>query len=125
MRLTPITEEQKHTIQSYLRGYTSNRKLLKMDRYEQQFFSDRRIPNGMPSEIPLARAVMFDVRHFILSLENGDEKLFLYYHYIKEENVANCAELLGISERACYRLKNRALTIAYRQKFSDCLSEAQ
>ncbi len=67
----------------------------------------------MPCEAPLARAKMFDVRHFILSLPNGNEKLLLYFHYIKGESVWRCGELLGVSERAAFRIKARALAMAY------------
>jgi hypothetical protein len=67
------------------------------------------------NEAPLARARMFDVRHFILSLDNSDEKLFLYYHYVKGESVERCSELLGLSRRSGFRMKNRALAMAYSQ----------
>lgn len=113
-----ITAQQKTTIVNYLETYSHNRKLLRMDRYEQEFFSDY-ICNDteMPSEAPLARALMFEVRHFILSLPNCDEKLFLYYHYVKGNTVPRCAELLGISDRSAFRMKNRALELAYENKY--------
>ena len=41
-------------------------------------------------------------------LPNSDEKLLLYYHYVKGENVERCAELLGISRSSGFRLKKRA-----------------
>ncbi len=111
--LMSITTEQRKDIQGYLRGYTTGRKLLRLERYEQEYFGDGNKDDNMPCETPLARAKMFDVRHFVLSLPNGDEKLFLYFHYIKGESVVRCAELLGISERAAFRMKNRALALAY------------
>ncbi len=67
----------------------------------------------MPAEEPLARARMYAVRHFILDLPNGDEKLFLYYHYIKGHSVMRCADMLGVCERSGFRLKHRALAMAY------------
>ncbi len=114
-----ITKQQKEAIDAYLRGYALNKKLLRLERYEQEYFCGKSDGDGnMPTEAPLARARMFDVRHFVLSLGNCDEKLFLYFHYIKGESMPRCAELLGISERSCYRMKNRALQKAYSLKFA-------
>ncbi len=114
-----LNEQQKKSIEGYLKGYSLNKKMLRIQRYEKQFFSEiyeeRR--EDMPKEEPLAKARMFDVRHFILSLDNSDEKLFLYFHYIKDYSVSRCAELLGISERAGFRMKNRALFVAYEKKY--------
>ena len=98
-----------------------NKKMLRMEKYEQQFLSGGRLAehgDGMPLETPLARANMYEVRHFILSLPNSDEKLFLYYHYVKGSPVRTCAELLGISERSAFRLKNRSLELAYINKYT-------
>ena len=98
----------------YLKGYGFNRKLLQLSRYEKQFFSDgdeERIDVG---EEPLARARMFAVRHFIMGLPNGDEKMMLYYHYVRGESVARCAEMLGISRASGFRLRKRALLMAAR-----------
>ena len=64
-------------------------------------------------EAPLARARMYEIRHLINSLPNCDEKLLLYYHYIKGENVERCAELLGISRSSGFRMKKKALVRAY------------
>lgn len=121
--LLPLSKEQKQQIENYLRGYSINRKLLRMDRYHREFMGggetdalgspDREILN----EVPLARAKMFEVRHFILELENSDEKLFLYYHYVKGESVERCSELLGISRRSGFRLKNKALSLAFFRLF--------
>ena len=63
-------------------------------------------------DIALARARMYEIRHFINSLPNCDEKLFLYYRYVRGESVERCAEMLGISRSSAYRLKNRALSLA-------------
>ena len=60
----------------------------------------------------LARAKMYEIRHFILGLPNSDEKLLLYYHYIRCEPVEKCAELFGISRASAFRLKKRALIMA-------------
>ena len=95
-----------------------------MDRYEQEFFSDYAYHDAeMPSEAPLARALMFEVRHFILSLPNCDEKLFLYYHYVKGNTVPRCAELLGIARSSAFRMKKRALGMAIEKAREDGLIE--
>lgn len=111
-----LTTAQKKETESFLNGYTMNKKMLRMEKYEQQFMSSGKLAeygDGMPLQTPLARANMYEVRHFILALPNSDEKLFLYYHYVKGSPVRTCAELLGISERSAFRLKNRALELAY------------
>ncbi len=113
-----LTKQQKGNIEGFLRGYAMNQKMLRMEQYEEQFFRNNKSKDdGMPTEEPLAKARMFAVRHFILSLENSDEKLFLYFHYIKGHTVSRSAEMLGISERAGFRMKNRALFMAYEKKF--------
>ncbi len=116
-----LTKQQKENIEGFLRGYSMNRKMLKMEQYERHFFGggDSRECDGMPLEEPLAKARMFAVRHFILSLDNSDEKLFLYFHYIKGHTVSRAAEMLGISERAGFRLKNRALRLAYERRYCE------
>ena len=103
------TEIQK--IENYLKGYMLNQKLLRLDRYERTYFGYRDSEETIP-DTPIARAKMFEVRHFIMSLENSDEKLLLYYHYIRGETVEKCAELLGISRSSGFRLKKRALAVA-------------
>ena len=95
--------------EDFLKGYRMNGKLLRLERYEREFFGNKGNCDfeGM-GEMPLARARMYEVRHLINSLPNSDEKLLLYYHYIKGENVERCGELLGLSRASAFRLKNRA-----------------
>ena len=78
------TQAEIKRVEDYLKSYRINGKLLRLERYEREYFKD----NGCCDyealgEAPLARARMYEVRHFINSLENCDEKLFLYYHYVK------------------------------------------
>ena len=119
MQHLSITAEQKNMIRAFLEGYSMNKKLMRLDRYKKEFFGDDDKDDLLISETPLARASMFEVRHFILSLPNSDEKLFLYYHYVKGNSVPQCAELLGISERGAFRMKNRALAVAYYKKWGE------
>lgn len=95
--------------ENYLKGYRTNGKLLRLERYEREYFGTKdNCDFEAMGEVPLARARMYEVRHLINSLPNSDEKLFLYYHYIKGENVERCAELLGIARSSGFRLKKRA-----------------
>ena len=113
---TELSAEQRSSIDDYLRGYSTNYKLLRLSRYEQEFLGGSRFDDdgiSAPTEGPLAKARMYEVRHFILSLPNSDEKLLLYYHYVKGESVERCAELIGVSRRTAFRLKSRALAIAH------------
>ena len=104
-------------VENYLLGYGLNRKLLKMDRYEREYYGrGDALDLEAPGEVPLARARMYEVRHFIMSLNNCDEKLFLYYHYVKGESVVRCGELLGISRSGAFRMHHRALRIAALQE---------
>ena len=107
------TSENKKQIENYLKGYSFNKKLLRLDRYERDYFG-RNAETDIEyyGEVPLARARMFEVRHFVMSLENSEEKLLLYYHYIRGEPVERCAELLGVSRASAFRMKNRALILA-------------
>ena len=105
---------QRERIINFLKGYALNRKLLVLDRYEKQFMKASSAEEMLISESSLARPRMYEVRNFIMSLDNSDEKLLLYYHFIKGESVEKCAELLGISRSSGFRLKNRALDMAAR-----------
>ena len=112
-----FNQEDIKTIENYLKGYRLNRKLLRLERYEREYFHPDTEDYESLGEIPLARARMFEVRHFIMELENCDEKLFLYYHYIKGESVERCSELLGISRSSGFRMKKRALALACAKRF--------
>lgn len=112
-----VTKENIKTVDNYLKSYRLNRKLLRLERYEKEYFHPDEADFESLGEVPLARARMFDVRHFIMELENCDEKLLLYYHYIKGESVERCAELLGISRSSGFRMKKRALELASSRYF--------
>ena len=123
MTQAPLGKQEKQMIEAYLLGYSTNRKMLGAEKYlelygEKDGFLSI-VDDEMLHEAPFAKAKMFGVRHFILELENSDEKLFLYYHYVKCESVARCAELLGISRRTGFRLKDRALALAYKKMTQD------
>ena len=98
----------------YLKGYTFNRRLLQISRMEDQYFHIGEREEVEPGEPPLARARMFEIRHFIMGLPNGDEKMLLYYHYVRGETVDRCAQMLGISRASGFRMRRRALLMAAR-----------
>ena len=101
---------------NYLKGYQFNRKLLRIDRYEQEYFTSDYSDIEAFGEAPLARARMFEIRHFVMNMENSEEKLLLYYHYIKGWPVEKCAELLGVSRSTVFRMKKKALRQATEQR---------
>ncbi|MBQ8140138.1 MAG: DUF1492 domain-containing protein [Clostridia bacterium] len=109
-------EEKIRLTDDYLKGYQLNRKLLRLDRYEKEYFHTDEGDVEAFGEAPLARARMFEIRHFIMEMRNCDEKLMLYYHYIKGESVERCAELLGISRSTAFRMKRRALVLAAEKR---------
>ena len=117
--MTEIAREEKRETErdkmiNFLKVYGLNRKLLVLDRYEKQYMKASGAEEMLISEVAFARPRMYEVRNFIMSLENSDEKLLLYYHYVRGEPVEKCAELLGISRSSGFRLKNRALDMAAR-----------
>ena len=106
--------------EDYLKGYRTNGKLLRLERYEREYFGTKdNCDFEAMGEIPLARARMYEVRHLINSLPNCDEKLLLYYHYIKGENVERCAELLGVSRSSAFRMKKRGHEMVARALKTD------
>ena len=98
--------------ENYLKGYALNKKIVRAERYEEEFGGGEREELELLGDIPLARARMFEIRHFIMDMANSDEKLMLYYHYVKGEPVERCGELLGISRSSAFRLKSKALSLA-------------
>lgn len=116
VKTVTVTKTEYDEVENYLRNYGFYKKLLRMDKYEQEYFNSGYTPlsdiRECPSEVTLAHAKMFEVRHFIMSMENSTEKLLLYNHYVKGCSVDRCAELLGISRSSAFRLKKRALVLA-------------
>lgn len=107
-----VSEFEIRKMDNYLKGYALNQKLLRLDRYERTYMGYRDNEDNVTGDAPMARAKMFEIRHFIMSMENCDEKLLLYYHYVRGETVEKCSELLGISRSSGFRLKKRALIMA-------------
>ena len=111
-----ISEAEIKETENYLKGYALNMKLLRLDRYERTYFGYRDGEDCPFNDAPLARARMFEIRHFIMEMKNSDEKLLLYYHYVRCEPVEKCAELLGVSRSSAFRLKKKALAMAAKER---------
>lgn len=110
-RTVEVTPEDIKEVQNYLRYHEFYEKILKLDKYQQEFFCENEPPRAY-GESSMAHARMFEIRHFIMTMQNSNEKLLLYYHYIRGESVERCAELIGISRSSGFRLKKRALALA-------------
>lgn len=54
-------------------------------------------------------AQMYALRSRILSLEDTQQRMFLYHYYIRGLNMNECAQALCVSLRTVSRIKNRAL----------------
>ena len=108
---SPVTE-----VEHYLTSYRLLCRMIEMNRYERSFFAS----SGRTREDPLEeseaylQARMYEIREFILSIGECDEKLFLYYYYVHGESVDRCAELLAVSRSTAYRLRKSALVLAAR-----------
>ena len=113
IRKNETNDEQKELMRNYLSSYRFCRRLLAMKNYEDKYFDTMEWESESPAEFTVIRAKMYDVRHFILSMPNGNAKLFLYYHYVRCHSVEKCAELLGISRSSAFRLKRNAIDQAF------------
>lgn len=111
-----VKDEEIKITENYLKSYLLNKKLVKLERYEREYFSgsDERDIEAF-GELPLAKPRMYDVRHFIMGLPNCDEKLILYFHYVKGQSIEKCGELLGISRSSAFRKKRDALVLAAKK----------
>ncbi|MBQ8850805.1 MAG: hypothetical protein IJ011_10770 [Clostridia bacterium] len=111
-----ISKAEIKETEDYLNGYALNMKLLRLCKYEKDVSLRDGEENETFGDELLARAKMFEVRHFIMGLKNSNEKLLLYYRYVRGETVERCAVLLGISRSSAYRLRDRALILAAEQR---------
>lgn len=108
----PIDNEEAEKMKNYLSGYKLSRDLLTLESYEREFLCEHGWSTERPGELSLARARMFEIRNFILSLPNSTEKILLYLHYINCEPIERCASIMNLSRSSAFRLKNRAIELA-------------
>ena len=107
-----LNESSLEEIKEYLSGYKLCRDLLELEKYEREFLRSREWASERPGDLSLARAKMFEIRHFILELPNSNEKILLYLHYIDCEPIERCGDIMGISRSSAFRLKKKALALA-------------
>lgn len=112
----PISPDKLDEMKNFLSGYKLSRDLLELEKYEREFLRSREWANERPGDLSLARAKMFEIRHFILSLPNSSEKILLYLHYIDCEPIERCASIMSISRSSAFRLKRKALALACKHK---------
>jgi hypothetical protein len=104
-----INEDIIRQTDTYLKAYMLNRRMLQLNIYEYKQSLNSEWEEESPGELSMARARMFEIRHNIMSLDNCDEKLMLYYHYIKGETIERCSELIGVSRSSGFRMNRRGL----------------
>ena len=100
-------------VENFLRGYVSNKRQLKLEKYEAIYFGRARgVDEAWYHEPEKAKERMDRVHSFVTEMDNGEEKLLLYFHYVRGESIEKCAELLGVSRSTAFRLRKRALRMA-------------
>ena len=115
MEKASVSEEEIRVMENYLKGYAFHEKMTEMDEISRRFFEGGIVGLG-EMDISLGRVRQFEIRHFLMGMENSMEKLFLYYHYVKGDSVERCAILLGVSRSTAFRLRHRALALAVIHK---------
>lgn len=115
IKKTEKTEEIEK-IKNYLCGYKLYRSILELEKYEREFIHSHQWTSERPGDITLAKAQMFEIRHFVLDLPNSNEKIILYLHYIDCEPIERCADIMNISRSSAFRLKKKALALAASYK---------
>ncbi len=111
-KLFKISDTEIEEMRNYLCGYKLASDLLALDKYEKEFIRSKEWETERPGDISLSRVKMFEIRHFILSLPNSNEKILLYLHYIDCEPIERCGNIMGISRSSAFRLKKKALALA-------------
>lgn len=107
----PMTEKEmdrtpRGEAENTLKEYGLLEKQLRASRYEREFFGRK-----TSGEEAFLQAKQYAIRKRIYDLPNCPEKLFLDLHYLRGHSVEKCAELMDISRRTAFRLKNRAIDL--------------
>ena len=108
-------------MKKYFEGYGASKKLLRMMKYEKDYFPHENeddsedillVPGG---DETMLKAKMYDIRRFIVGMDDGNEKTLLFYHYIKGFSVEKCSEMMDIGRTSAFRLKKKALLSAAKR----------
>ena len=78
-----LTDTQNKKTENFLLGYRKNKLMLQIEKYEEdnydEFETDKFEEDpDVTNELIGARMEMYKIRHFIMDLPNGEEKLLLY-----------------------------------------------
>ncbi|MBQ8207255.1 MAG: DUF1492 domain-containing protein [Clostridia bacterium] len=120
-------------VRKFLESYGASKSILRMMQYEKEYFSEESRENDCDALLvpygdeALLKSKMYSVRRFINNLDDGKEKAFLLYHYIKGYTVEKCAEMMDIGRTSAFRLKKRALSAAaekYAKKINNISTAA-
>lgn len=103
-------------INRYLRDYRRTYSLMKSSAMTRKYLENTDLDDDSAETV--YRAKMFEIRAFVLSIDQTPEKMLLYYYYIKGFTLDKCAKILGISRRSVYRLKLKALDLALEKYLS-------
>lgn len=106
-------EKSRADINRYLRDYRRTYSMLKSSSLTRKYSGEDAY--RADADEAVFRARMFEIRAFVLSIEQTPEKMLLYYYYIKGFTLDKCAKILGISRRSVYRLKIKALDLALQK----------
>ena len=104
----PNTAEVRQFLQSYL----YNSRMLRGNRYARTYFGNQPESEKTVCDDPFIKAAMHTVRHFVLTLPDRREKMFLYYRYLCGYTVEKCAEIMEVSTRTAFRIAADALIFA-------------
>ena len=108
-------EEIKKT-RDYLRQYSVFRKLWEKSVEDKISFGNptenEKDPDTNESCQGFAISKMFEIRRFVMSIRNSNERTLLFLYYIHGENFEDCARRMQISDRTARRLHHSALRSA-------------
>ena len=114
---TNLQNQQNRTaINRYLRDYRRTYAMMKSSALTRKYSGEGAL--DAEADEAVFRAKMFEIRAFVLSIDQTPEKMLLYYYYIKGFTLDKCARILGISRRSVYRLKLKALDLALEKYIS-------
>lgn len=104
-------------VETYLGSYLMENRMLEVELRRQraatyaveagQYQRERREDAAL-----YCRARMYEIKEFVRSLPDGEEKVFLFSRYLCGDSPDRIAEDMNISLRSVYRLRRRALNMA-------------